>query len=220
MDPQQKQTISWKKRHTKKLYAMTKAASADLTHDLKPRRLPLFQPDKTIIATAPPPFPPAPPVFTKWLQTLVIATAKTPINPPIVSSSTSSSLLSDLGPLGSAQRHGCLSVKRRHRTERGPYWLLFSSTEWHYWNPNPAACMCGGNRLTPVLLACLPEKTRWGTGGGLRNVLMHYQTSCFHWAVCKKGSGAFASIAMRFLLGYKHTSNYILFYNSCKKTVF
>lgn len=47
--------------------AMTKAANTDLTHDLKPRRLPLFQTYKTVTATSPPPFPPpsAPPVFTK-----------------------------------------------------------------------------------------------------------------------------------------------------------
>lgn len=119
-----------KLRHTKTPSAMTKEASADLTHDLKPWRLPLFQPFKTVTSTAPP-------LFTKWLQSPMIANAKTPINPPTVSSSTSSFLPSDPGPLGSTQRHGCSSVNQRRRTERGPYWLLFSPSEWHYWNPNP-----------------------------------------------------------------------------------
>lgn len=82
---------------------------------------------KNIAAIAPQP------VFTNWLQALVIVTAKTPINPPLVSSS----LLSDPGPLDSAQRPGCSSVMQKRRTERGPYWLLFRPTEWHYWNPSP-----------------------------------------------------------------------------------
>lgn len=54
-------------RHTKTPSAMMKAVNTDLTHDLKPRRLPPFQAYKTVTATAPPPFPPppAPPVFSK-----------------------------------------------------------------------------------------------------------------------------------------------------------
>lgn len=89
--------------------AVTKAANADLTHDLKPRRLPPLQNYKTVTAASP--SSPPPPLLL----------LKPPRKLPTDSSSTSfSSLLSDPGPLGSAQRAGCSSVKQRRRAERAP----------------------------------------------------------------------------------------------------
>lgn len=101
-----------KQRHTRSPSAVTKAANADLTHDLKPRRLPPLQNYKTVTAACPSSAPSS--SSSRLLP-------KPPITLPTVSSSASFSfLLSDPGPLGSAQRAGCSSVKQRRRAERAP----------------------------------------------------------------------------------------------------
>lgn len=142
-----------------------------MTHDLKLRRLPLFQ-------LYPPPLPP--PVFTNWLQALVIPPPKKKKNSLMVTSS----LLSEPGPLDSAQRPCCLSVNQGCKTERGPSWLLFSPTEWHYWNPSPG-CVHVLKQWAHTCPLSTPAGEDKIEGERERNVLMHYQTSCFHWTVCK-----------------------------------
>lgn len=93
--------------------AVTKAANADLTHDLKPRRLPPLQNYKTVTAASPSSAP-----FSSSSSRLL---PQPPIKLPTDLSSTSfSSPLSDPGPLGSAQRAGCSSVKQRRRAEQAP----------------------------------------------------------------------------------------------------
>lgn len=102
-----------KQRHTRSPSAVTKAANAHLTHDLKPRRLPPPQNYKTVAAAC---SSSAPSFFSSSYLLL-----KPSIKLPTVSSSASfSSLLSDPGPLGPAQRAGCSSVKQRRRAERAP----------------------------------------------------------------------------------------------------
>lgn len=109
----------------------------------------------------------------------MIATAKTPINPPTVSSSTSSFLLSDLGPLGSAQRHGCSSVNQTRRTERVPPDSYSAPLNDIIKIPIPLfAC-----RQQPHTCSLPPGKDKMGWRG---RGMCYYQTSCFHLANCKK----------------------------------
>lgn len=168
MTTQQVVAITYQAEAHRTPSAVTKAANTDLTHDLKPRRLPPLQNYKTATAASPSSAP-----FSYSSSSCSRLVLKPPITPPTDSSSTSfSSVLNDPGPLGSAQRAGCSSVKQRRRAEQGPHWLLFSSREWHYWDPNPAVCMWPGNGLTPVPIAGLLEETRWVGGGGLRQLLL------------------------------------------------
>lgn len=96
-----------KQRHTRSPSAVTKAANADLTHDLKPRRLPPLHNYKTVTAACPSSTPSS-------------SSSRLLVKPPITLPVSFSFLLSDPGPLGSAQRAGCSSVKQRRRAERAP----------------------------------------------------------------------------------------------------
>lgn len=148
---------------------MTKAANADLTHDLKPRRLPPLQNYKPVTAACPSsaPFSSSSPSSSYRLL------LKPPTTLPTVSSSASfSSLLSDPGPLRLSTKSRLLVCQAEAQGRAGPHWLLFRSSEWHYWDPNLAVCMWPGNRLTPVPIACRLEETRRVDGGGLRQLLL------------------------------------------------
>ena len=134
------QKILEKEKQTWTPSAKTERTSADLTHDLKPRRLSQMQSWKL----APPqllllPFSSS--FFLLWVTArfndCYHKNTHKP-SPQALSSSTPSCLLTDWGPLGSTQKHGCSSVNWGSRTEQSPYQLLFSSNEWHYWNPSPS----------------------------------------------------------------------------------
>lgn len=92
MTAQQVRPITYQAEALRTPSAVTKAANADLTHDLKPRRLPPLQKYKTLSAASASSAP----------FLLLLLPLKPPIQLPADWASTSfSSLLSDPGPLGS-----------------------------------------------------------------------------------------------------------------------
>lgn len=135
-----------------------------------PQRLPLFPFPGTVTATA----PASAHVLAKWQQAAVIAATMTPHKPTALPPLQRWMIW---GPLGSAQRHGCSTVKQKRRTERGPYWLLFNFSEWHYWNPHPV-CVHVWRQLGHTCLLCMPDRgDQIGKGGG--ECVHAPQTSCF-----------------------------------------
>lgn len=106
-----------------------------------------------------------PPVFTEWLQAPVIATAKRPHPPhkPTNRFPPPPPLCWVIRGPRAQHKNTAARLSTRSKGQSGAPTDSYSEPVNDIIEiPVPAACMCGGNNLTPVLLVCLRRQDRWG----------------------------------------------------------
>lgn len=79
-------------------------------------------------------------LYIVCLHALLITATNAPIKPSNSLLLHLICLLTDRGPSVQHKNTAARLSTRGAGTEQSPLWLLFSSSEWHYWNPSPS-CM-------------------------------------------------------------------------------